>query len=203
MLRIGPAARYVGVTTGTLRIWERQGRITPERIGWRRDRRFKLSDLNDLRGGRSKPENLPVSTTRREALYVRVGGRGDRTLSLAQQEETLRSTSRGEVVMVYKDIRSGLSESRRGLNRALASAAAGRYDVLRVTHRDRLAHFGTSWIEMALSAAGVTVEVLYNDDETELLSDFMSLLASFSGRMYGQHSADACRRLLAEAEAAL
>ena len=74
MLRIGPAARYVGVTTGTLRIWERQGRIAPERIGWRRDRRFKLSDLDELRGRRGKTSSPPASTTRREALYVRVSG---------------------------------------------------------------------------------------------------------------------------------
>ena len=194
IMKVGQAARYLGVTTGTVRKWQRAGRLACERIGPRGDRRFRRSELDRFRG------IAPDPAGRREALYVRVSGRGDQLSSLAAQEAELRASATGTVVAVYSDIGSGLSERRRGLARALRDAERGEYDVLRVTHRDRLARFGTTWIERALAVSGVTLEVIHEaDSESELLADFMALVASFSGRLYGGRSAEARRRLLARA----
>ena len=201
LLRIGPAARYIGVTTGTLRRWERLGRISCDRIGSRQDRRFRKMDLDVLHDSGARGRSAISSPPRREAPCVRVSGRGDQSSSLVNQERELRDSARGEIVRVYHDIGSGLSESRRGLTCALVGAESGRYDVLRVTHRDRLARFGVSWIERELSILGVHLEVLHDENgDTELLSDFMSPLASFSGRLYGKRGADARRRLVAEVQ---
>ena len=196
MLRTGAAAAYIGITPGTLRRWQREGKISSLRVNARGDRRFRRGDLDPLRGSSTGP--------RREALYVRTSGRGDQLSSLPAQEAELRSSATGEVIRVYRDIGSGLSEtaSRRGLAKLLHDARAGTFDVVRVTHRDRLARFGVSFIEEALSLSGVHLEVLHPDTpETELMTDFMSLVASFSGRLYGQRSAEARRRLLAAAAA--
>jgi excisionase family DNA binding protein len=193
-LSVGRAAKYLGVTPGTLRKWQTAGLVTCERVGPRRDRRFRQSDLDVLHGH--------SVTNRREALYVRVSGRGDQVSSLAAQEAELRATANGIVVEVYADITSGLSElnKRRGLARLLRDARSHRFDVVRVVHRDRLARFGTSFIEEALDLCGVTVEILYPDaPETGLMTDFMALVASFSGRLYGQRSAAARQRLLVKA----
>jgi predicted site-specific integrase-resolvase len=70
-----------------------------------------------------------------------------------------------------------------------------------VTHRDRLARFGTKWIESTLDSAQVRLEVLHPEDpEADLMSDFMSLIASFAGRLYGQRSVQARQRLLSQAQ---
>jgi predicted site-specific integrase-resolvase len=48
---------------------------------------------------------------------------------------------------------------------------------------------------------GVTVEVLHPKKpggRDELLEDFVSLVTTFAGRLYGMRSADARRRLLTE-----
>lgn len=199
LLRIGPAAAYLSVTPGTLRRWQRMGKISCERIGQRGDRRFHRSDLEHLRGrGRG-------SAMLREALYVRVSGHGDQISSLAAQEAELRATSTGEIVGVYSDIASGLSEvdKRRGLTRLLRDARRDRFDVVRVVHRDRLARFGTSFIEEILDLDGIRLDILHPDaPEAELMTDFMALVSSFSGRLYGKRSAEARRRLLAAADTA-
>ena len=112
----------------------------------------------------------------------------------------LRDSSRGRVFRVYRDRGSGLRESRRGLDRLLDDAAAGRFTVVRVVWRDRLARFGVAWIERYLSVCGVNVEALHDRGDTslleELMDDFMALLASFSGRFYQLRSTHNQRRLL-------
>lgn len=107
-----------------------------------------------------------------------------------------------ETVQVFTDVGSGLNARRRGLQRALDAAAHHEFDQLMVTHRDRLARFGTEWIEQLLHAHGVKLIVLHEQTgsaESELMDDFMALIASFSGRLYGQRSAAAKRRLLERA----
>jgi predicted site-specific integrase-resolvase len=101
---------------------------------------------------------------------------------------------------VYADKASGLRENRPGLTKLLKDAAAGKFTVVRVTHEDRPARFGVGWITMLLADRGVTVEILHAQggagDREELLADFMSLVATFAGRMYGIGSKQARRRLL-------
>lgn len=119
------------------------------------------------------------------------------------QETELRASSRGEVVAVFKDRASGLRENRPGLGRLLAAAAGGEFTVVRVTHEDRLARFGVGWLRMLLSRDGVAVEVLHPKGSAggreELLADFMALVATFAGRLYGIRSRETRQRLLAEA----
>lgn len=97
-----------------------------------------------------------------------------------------------------------MGESRRGLDRLLDDAGQGRFTVVRVVWRDRLARFGVAWIERYLTVCGVSVEVLHDRGDKslleELMDDFMALLASFSGRLYQLRSKQNQRRLLAAAE---
>ncbi|MBM0229431.1 IS607 family transposase [Micromonospora sp. ATA51] len=195
LLRLGPAAEYIGVHPVTLRRWADEGRVAVTWVG--RERRFD-SALLDAFVGRGEAER-----PRREALYVRVSGTSGQETSLVAQEAELRATAAAEVVAVFKDKASGLRENRPGLARLLKGAAAGEFTVVRVTHRDRLARFGTAWLTALLARDGVTVEVLHAKGSAggveELLDDFMSLVAMFAGRMYGLRSREAKRRLLAAA----
>ena len=117
----------------------------------------------------------------------------------------LRESATGVVYRVYKDRGSGLRESRAGLDRMLDDAAKGRFTVVRVVWRDRLARFGVAWIERYLSAVGVKVEILREQGDTSLVEDltddFMALLASFSGRVYQLRSKQNQRRFLDDAAA--
>ena len=196
LLRVGPAAKRIGVHPATLRRWADEGRVPVVRSG--RERRFSTDDLDHFLGVASQ------SPARLEALYVRVSGTTEQESSLAAQEAELRESATGQVVAVFKDRASGLREHRPGLDHLLAVAQTGAVTVVRVTHEDRLARLGGAWITRLLAASNVGVEVLHpkaaSGGVDELLQDFMSLVASFSGRMYGIRSRDAKARLLAAAE---
>lgn len=197
-LRTGAAARVLGVHVDTLRGWADEGRIPSVRVSGQR--RFLLSDLNKFLGVGGHAAAVGEF---REVLYVRVSGSTGQESSLAAQEAELRSVVTGQLVRVYKDRGSGLSEKRTGLTRLLRDAHAGKFDVVRVTHADRLARFGVKWLIQMLSYDGVEVVVLHEKQTTsgmdELLADFMSLVASFSGRLYGIRSKEAKDRLLSVA----
>jgi predicted site-specific integrase-resolvase len=139
------------------------------------------------------------------AGYVRVSGTAGQETSLEAQEAELRARYGARLVGIYRDRGSGLNDRRRGLQRMLSHAEDGRFTVVAVTHRDRLARVGVGWIEQLLRRDGVRVEAVYDKgaggDMAELLEDFMSLVATFAWRMYGIRSAEAKRRLLAEADA--
>jgi hypothetical protein len=98
---------------------------------------------------------------------------------------------------------ASLRENRRGLERLLAQAAAGKFDVVRVTHKDLLARFGARWLVALLARDDIEVRVLHSKGSVggmeELLADFMSLVASFAGRMYGIRGRTAKARLLSAA----
>jgi predicted site-specific integrase-resolvase len=182
----------------TLRGWEARGRITAVRLNERGDRRFDSDDVARLlreNSGLPEPSPQPV-----HAGYVRVSGRGDQLSSLAAQEVELTGAAGGTLVAVFHDVGSGLSEKRRGLHSALAAARRGEFTTLWVTHEDRLARFGLRWIRELFTAAGVEVKVVHpksgGSPEAELVADFVALVASFSGCLYGQRSAEAKRRLL-------
>ncbi|WP_127916934.1 recombinase family protein [Prescottella agglutinans] len=72
----------------------------------------------------------------------------------------LRESASGAVYRVHKDRGSRLREQRAGPDRMLDDAADGRFTVVRVVRRDRLARLGVAWIARHLSQVGVTVEVL-------------------------------------------
>jgi putative resolvase len=193
MLRTAAAARWLGVHPQTLRLWADEGRVPVVWVGT--ERRFRSEDLDAFTGVVDGPVQV-----RREALYVRVSGSTGQESSLAAQEQELRHSAEGEVVAVFKDRASGLRENRPGLLRLLAAARDGEFTVVRVTHEDRLTRFGTAWLIDLLARDGVSVEVLHAKPGAgsmeELLADFMSLVATFAGRMYGIRSHEARARLL-------
>lgn len=54
LLRIKEAAEMLGINPETLRRWDNQGRLQAVRLGKRKDRRYKLEDLQKLINGQSK-----------------------------------------------------------------------------------------------------------------------------------------------------
>ena len=196
LLRLKAAAEVLGVHPVTLRRWADEGRVPVVRPG--RERRFRTEELERFLG------LAPRAVPRREALYVRVSGTTGQESSLAAQEAELRATSTGEVVGVFRDRASGLREHRPGLDRVLAMARAGQISVVRVTHEDRLARFGSAWLRQLLERDGVLLEVAHPKRSggglEELLEDFTALVATFAGRMYGIRSKEAKRRLLVQAQ---
>jgi len=218
LLRVSEAARYVGVHTDTLRRWAEKDRLPCVTINARGDRRSKKADLDKILG---RPQ---ISMERRPAIYVRVSGStlltsplqrlananssepqlGQETSLMNQEKELLKAIGEIDSIKVFKDRASGLNEKRSGLNRLLERSRKGEFNEIWVTDNDRLTRFGQQPLTELFLAYGATVHVLHANAEQsnseELMQDFMALIASFSGRLYGQRSAEARQRLLTEAK---
>ena len=198
--RIGEAARYLKMSIVGVRLAATQGRL-PCLTSASGHRIFLKSDLDAYLG---LPATAETPKPRIEALYCRISGSGDQVSSLVNQEATLRESATGTVFRAYTDQASGLNERRKGLTALLDDAAEGKFTVVRVTHKDRLARFGVAYLERCLALSGVSIEVLHAKGDSslqeELMGDFMALVASFAGRFFNMRSRTNQRKLLQNAQ---
>ena len=191
--RVGQAAKFLGISPSTVRIWCQQGKleyhmsITGEKI-------FYPAELEDF-----KREKLGLSPVESKIFfYVRSSSGAD--VLIETQLEKLKAAY-GEPDKVFQDKSSGLNEKRQGLKALLKAvrSAGGKVKVY-VTNKDRLTRFGFAYLEELLLAYGAEVVVLDSSETHEphsvLMEDFMSLLASFSGNFYRLRGWEQQRKLI-------
>jgi putative resolvase len=123
------------------------------------------------------------------ALYARVSS-GDQKADLERQLGRLADYASREkltVVRSVSEIGSGLNGHRAKIMRLLADPEV---QTIVVEHRDRLARFGSEYIEATLTASGRRLVVV---DQTEmkddLVQDMVDVLTSFCARLYGRRAA--------------
>jgi putative resolvase len=193
MYRPKEAADYLGVVDSTLRRYVMEGKITPSAKTPGGMKLYSRESLDALLGVKPVPD-APVAV-----FYVRASGH---TNTVDGQVKKLESAY-GTPSKVYKDIASGLREGRPGLIKLLDDAEDHKYSRICITAKDRLTRFGFSYLERLLTAYGVTITVLDDAAEKtpreELMQDFMSLLASFSGKFYKLRSIKHEKMLLSDA----
>ena len=123
------------------------------------------------------------------ALYARISSHDQRAdldrqlarLSVYAAEHSLH------VVESVSEVGSGLNGKRRALLRLLSDP---RIETIVVEHRDRLARFGSDYIEAALAASGRKLIVVDPSEmKDDLVADMISILTSFCARLYGKRSA--------------
>lgn len=87
------------------------------------------------------------------------------------------------------DVASGLNHKRRGLTNVLKLAEQGECKKLLIEYPDRLARFGYAYIERHLQYCGVEIIAIAEkepeDAQSELVRDLLSIVTSFSARLYG------------------
>lgn len=120
------------------------------------------------------------------AIYCRVSSAKAKD-NLNRQAERLSHYAEAKGYKIYKvvkEIGSGLNDNRKQLTNLLED---DKYNVLLVEHLDRLARFGTNYMRIILSKCGKELEVvnLAENGRDELMQDLVSIIYSFSARMYG------------------
>jgi len=174
VLKVRDVAEQLGVSPSAVRLYTNNGELE---CYWTRkgQRYFTQEQVNKFLG---------VDPVRTTAFYVR-SSQGDKKLLDTQIE--LLTAEFGEPVKVYSDKASGLRENRPGLNKMIEDAKNDVFNCLAVVNKDRLTRFGFKYISDHLETLGVETLVLEEPVATlqdELMQDFMSLIASFSGRFY-------------------
>lgn len=130
-----------------------------------------------------------VGSSETAALYARVSS-GDQKPDLERQlgRLTTFATSQGmAVVKSVSEVGSGLNGHRPKLMKLLADRDV---QVVVVAHRDRLARFGSEYIEATLAASGRKLVVVdAGKRKDDLVQDMIDVLTSFCARLYGRRSA--------------
>ncbi|MFI5205981.1 MAG: IS607 family transposase [Candidatus Paceibacterales bacterium] len=186
-LSIQEAASFFGVSSQTLRRWEKKGKIAaPQRTigGQRRYDVFKL-----------QPSLQPCikAKERPTVAYARVSSH-DQKNDLQRQENMLEMycSSRGWTFEIIKDLGSGMNYHKRGLRKLLNLIMNQEIGRLVLTHKDRLLRFGAELVFSLCEVKGVEVVVMNQGDEPtfeeELAKDALEIITVFSARLYGSRS---------------
>jgi predicted site-specific integrase-resolvase len=119
-------------------------------------------------------------------IYARVSSPGQKD-DLDRQAERLNMFAMAKGYSIYKIIKetaSGLNENREKLNSILQDK---NYSILLVEHKDRLTRFGFQYIKMLFDEQKRTIEIVNEEEEkSDLIQDFVSVITSFCARIYGQ-----------------
>lgn len=183
---INEAAKVLGVSICTLRRWEQEGKLIPERTKGGH-RRYDLSKL--------RPEQFHQADdgNRITIAYARVSSH-DQKADLERQKQVLElyCAQQGWTFDIVADLGSGMNYHKKGLQRLLNEVIAGNVGRLVITHKDRLLRFGAELVFAICEAKNVEVVILNKGEDTtfeeDLAKDVLEIITVFSARLYGSRS---------------
>src|SRR4028119_555814 len=180
-LTITEAAKLKGVSASTLRRWEAEGKLIPERTA-NGHRRYDLAHLLGLK----RDGALTVA-------YARVSSH-DKKNDLDRQKQVLElfCASHGWQFQIIDDVGSGVNYSMRGLQRLIRAIADNQVERLVLTHKDRLLRFGSELVFSLCEHFGCEVVIINRTQdssfEEDLATDVLEIITVFSARLYGSRS---------------
>ena len=132
-----------------------------------------------------KIETPKETLSKKVAIYARVSSNENKS-NLNSQAERLKNYAIAKgytITHIVKEVGSGVNDNRKKLLKLLQKD----YGILIVEHKDRLTRFGFNFIKTLLEDKGVKVEVVNEaeDETSDLMQDLISIIYSFSARMYG------------------
>ena len=182
---IGEASNALGVSITTLRRWEAEGKLIPERTAGGQ-RRYDLAKL--------KPELFHAAPSERKTIaYARVSSH-DQKADLERQKQVLElyCAKQGWTFEVIADLGSGMNYNKKGLKRLLDEIIEGRVGRLVIAHKDRLPRFGAELVFAICEAKNVEVLIINKGLDTtfeeDLTKDMLEIITVFSARLYGSRS---------------
>ena len=183
LISIGRAADALGVSIGTLRRWEKEGKLVPERTA-AGHRRYDSTTLLLEQSS---------TTARRTIAYARVSSH-DQKEDLERQKQVLElyCARQGWTFEIVSDLGSGMNHRKKGLKRVLDDLVAGKVERLVLTHTDRLLRFGADLVFAICEAKHAEVVILNQGEDTtfeeDLAADVLEIITVFSARLYGSRS---------------
>lgn len=120
------------------------------------------------------------------ACYARVSSHGMKDNLIRQQNrlEEFALSNGYEIIKSVKEVASGMNDERPKLIKLLLN---DNWNTLIIEHKDRLTRFGFNYIKMLLESKGKKIIVINqtNEDKSDLMEDLISIIYSFSARIYG------------------
>ena len=136
-------------------------------------------------------DETPEETkTQKVAIYTRVSSSENRSNLESQALRLIAycSAKGWQISKIVKEVGSGVNDSRPKLLELLHDESLTK---IVVEHKDRLTRFGFNYIEQFMQMQGRQLEIvnLASNGKEDLMQDLVSIIYSFSARMYGQRRA--------------
>lgn len=201
LITVSEAAQRLGVTKKTLQVWDNNGKLTALRTAGGH-RRYRQSDIEKLQGLETEESNLNSV-----CVYCRVSSQDQKQKGdLDRQKARLLehcATKNYKIEAVLVDVCSGMKAKRPQLKQLFKLVSEHKINLVVIEYKDRLCRFMFEVFEAFFNSHGVEIgcveEVFPKSFENELVEDMLSLLSSFSSKIYGKRSAEN-RRKKKEAE---
>ena len=178
LMTIGEAAKVLGVTTTTLRNWDRKGLLKPDELTRGGNRRYRLESLKNI-----KDDLHMVQDGLKTIAYARVSSH-DQKEDLIRQVAVLESycAKKGFEYEVIQDLGSGMNYYKKGLTKLLNLILEGQ--VRRLVLELVFAICEAKEVEVIIINKGEE-NVRF---EEELAKDVLEIITVFSARLYGSRS---------------
>src|SRR3954463_13263235 len=189
LMTMKEAKELLGVSTKIIQNWDKAGIINVVRTPGGR-RRIPLSEIERIRG------ESPLSQKKKLAIYARVSSKEQKQKGDLERQTDFIKENIGEdflIVDTVSDVGSGLNDKRKGLHKLMKLAKEKEITDIAIRYKDRLTRFGYGYLEEYFNSHGVNIHVLDQEKETktvqeELADDLISIITSFSGKLYGLRS---------------
>ena len=94
---------------------------------------------------------------------------------------------------IFSEVGSGLNDNRKELKKVLAMVMNDEVDRIFILYKDRLTRFGFNYLEQICDKFGTKIIVISKEIEDksideELAEDIISIIHSFSGKLYGMRN---------------
>lgn len=190
LLTIKTAAELLGITTITLKRYSEKT-IKPI-LTEGGHRRYRFSDIQKLKGEKvSNKDNNNIV-----CCYVRVSSHDQKKNGdLERQKSRVLQYAiehKYQIDYIFEEVGSGLNDNRYKLNKLFELVINKDICKVIVEHKDRLTRFNYKVYETFFKSYNVEIEVIEEElnksFEDELVKDMISLMSSFSARIYGKRS---------------
>ena len=196
LITISEAAKQLGITKKTLQDWDRSKKLVALRTAGGH-RRYRQSDITEMQGLEPEEPNPD-----KVCVYCRVSSQDQKQKGdLDRQKARLLeycAEKEYKVEKVLFDVCSGMKAKRPKLKQLFKLVSEHRINKVVIEYKDRLARFMFEIFEEFFNSHGVEIEcveqVFPKSFENELVSDMLSLLSSFSSKIYGKRSAENRRK---------
>lgn len=187
----GEVAKMVGLSQRTIQNYCNQGKFEFITTG----RTNRLINKNSvIKFLKEKDILLEDVNNRKDIIYARVSthkqnNRGDlqRQIDIIEKYVIYQNPQNLEII---KDIGSGLNDSRKGLLKLISMIQKDLVNRIFITYKDRLTRFGFNYIKSICDNHNVEIievsnEVVDKSESEELAEDIITIIHSFSGKLYG------------------
>lgn len=134
---------------------------------------------------------LNKNSPRKIVSYTRVSTSAQKKDLDNQKDNITQFTNSIGVILneVYSDVGSGMNYDRKSFNKLLDEVIQYKIDTVYITYKDRFGRTSFNMIEKMFNSYGTKIIPIYSEsktDEQDLLEDIISIIHTFSMKMYSK-----------------